>query len=860
MKNKHLPYLLILWILPSIVYFLTRQPSLYFIDAGTTVAAASSLGIPTPPGYPSYTMLAHLFTKLPFGDVLLRIQIFSILISLSTLTLVYFFINKLFAIVKPLNSPEGFVRLIATVSALFLSFSAIFWSQTLNAQAYIFTDLLLLTIVFLLISLKNPSKITKTALISGVLLAIAAGGSTVMVFMIVPILIVTAVFYWNQVGVVKGAMLSLAAIICLILIYSYLPIRSMQRPFLNWGNPQTVELFFAHVQGMGLSFNDPITGKVTGFTGSFNSFIKASGRYFYLLFVQFTWVALPFIGFGYYYLYKKNRHLFFSLLSIPVMNLIFGGLWLSGNQEAWFIISYIVFAIVMGVGMGFVTQLLSRFKVKVFDIGLVLALLSLSPLIWWYGKMNHSKSYVMSDYAENLYANLPKDAVLIGIYDTFQAATLDKRIVSKDRPDVFPVMTNMLYVLPWYREHLRHFAPDLVPTEIDSITTFNRVEEYNEMLNFYIEYLLKKERQVYVAYPVFSKSVLVGSNEGVFKPDPKKLKAIPAGLTSKIVLAEGSTYEPKEEEFNFKFKNIKEYKKPHFYIEKGYVSSYNDVISEYVESLIVYAEYLLEDPATGPLRSEASWSSSGRKEQENPTKSQTAEKMLMLASQIAGDSTESLNRLAIAYATQGKFTKTVELFEKLNKLFPKDINIQFNLAKAFFDSGQEQKAKEMFSKIGKDNSQIQQAVSSQLSMIESFNQNLKNYQPFENDQMNLKFYYPEDYAITFAGDNMIKITNNAKGKDELTMLIYSKKLADGQFLVDLSKNLPFVIDGISLGSQPTQMPGFQAKVKTYATGETSVLLFLLRHNDQAFAVRVFPGDSNKAEHFQNILQSIRVLK
>ena len=107
---------------------------------------------------------------------------------------------------------------------------------------------------------------------------------------------------------------------------------------------------------------------------------------------------------------------------------------------------------------------------------------------------------------------------------------------------------------------------------------------------------------------------------------------------------------------------------------------------------------------------------------------------------------------------------------------------------------------------------------------------------------------------------MIKITNNAKGKDELTMLIYSKKLADGQFLVDLSKNLPFVIDGISLGSQPTQMPGFQAKVKTYATGETSVLLFLLRHNDQAFAVRVFPGDSNKAEHFQNILQSIRVLK
>src|SRR3989344_6962869 len=91
----HLP-LFTLWVVTLTVYFKTLSTSILYIDAGTMVAGAASLGIPNPPGFPLYMLIGHLFTWLPFGNDLFRIQLFSIVSSLVTLTLVYFLIRKLF--------------------------------------------------------------------------------------------------------------------------------------------------------------------------------------------------------------------------------------------------------------------------------------------------------------------------------------------------------------------------------------------------------------------------------------------------------------------------------------------------------------------------------------------------------------------------------------------------------------------------------------------------------------------------------------------------------------------------------------------------------------------------------------------
>src|SRR5215212_51738 len=58
-------FLLYLWTLaPTVLYY--ERPDL--LDAAMLQAHAYALGITQPTGYPTYTMLAHLFTYLPFGD------------------------------------------------------------------------------------------------------------------------------------------------------------------------------------------------------------------------------------------------------------------------------------------------------------------------------------------------------------------------------------------------------------------------------------------------------------------------------------------------------------------------------------------------------------------------------------------------------------------------------------------------------------------------------------------------------------------------------------------------------------------------------------------------------------------------
>lgn len=893
--KEHILFLLILWILPSLVYFKTLPHSLYFIDAGVTVTAAYTLGIPTPPGYPSYTMLAHLFTKLAFGDPLFRLQIFSILTSLLTLTLVYFFIQKLIQHLRgenqaPANSHLGgerITKLISLLAALSLAFSYTFWSQTLNAQSYIFTDLLLLTIIYLL-TFASVKNIFKIGLIAAILGAIAAGGSTVMVITVLPIIIYLFFRFWNNLGIYKLTILAILAIFLLAAIYSYLPIRARSYPFLNWGNPQTPQLFLNHVQGLGLSFNDPVSGKITGLVFSPISFAKVIIRYFYLLLNQFAYIPILFVPLGAFYLFKNNKRWFYVLLSIAGMNLLLGGLWLSGNQEAWFILSNIVFTIFIGIGMYNALRTINRRSLALLGM----TLLSFLPLLFWFSRINRTNEFYLKDYANNLYANLPKNTILFGIYDTFNAATLDRHELRGDRKDVFPIMTNELYVVQNYRDHLRHLRPDLVPKEIDEMATFSSEKEYNDMLNFYIIYLLKKGYPVYVSHPVYSKNVFVGAQGGVFNPDPKKLKTIPAGLSMKmelsdVILNEASPkagavkdlsgrndIQASDQDFNFKFQNPKEYKTPAYFLEKGYVSGYEDLATEYGVAYIVYANYLLEQQPqnqfSGGLgglgasfaryRMEPGFARTDPGAQNGVYKN--ALTYFQKAEAIAPNSQEVLTRLAIAYAGQGEYKKSQSLFKQLADKDPNNTNLQFNLAKSYADSGDTDKAKDMFNQIisnSKEEDQVNPAAKDQLKLLEQLAKHPQNYQPFENSDMNIKFYYPEGFAITFGSQNMIKLTNNAKGKDELTMLIFAKTLKDDEGIDDLGQ-LPFVIDGVMLQTQPGQFPGFASKLKLYSSGPDTILLLELKKDRLVLAVRIFPGDSNKQQEFLNILQSIRVLR
>ncbi len=70
-------YPLLSFIVPFVVYVITIAPSVYFIDSGELGAAASNLNIAHPTGYPLFTLIGNLFSKLPFGSKIFNLNLMS---------------------------------------------------------------------------------------------------------------------------------------------------------------------------------------------------------------------------------------------------------------------------------------------------------------------------------------------------------------------------------------------------------------------------------------------------------------------------------------------------------------------------------------------------------------------------------------------------------------------------------------------------------------------------------------------------------------------------------------------------------------------------------------------------------------
>src|SRR3989338_10234837 len=115
-------------------YILTLSRSVYFGDSGEFIAVAKTLGIAHPPGYPLYTILAHLFTLLPFGNLAFKVNLFSAVTSSLTVVVAYFACLKLTK-----------NRLASASASLFLAFSYLFWLYSLVAEVFALNNLFIAT-------------------------------------------------------------------------------------------------------------------------------------------------------------------------------------------------------------------------------------------------------------------------------------------------------------------------------------------------------------------------------------------------------------------------------------------------------------------------------------------------------------------------------------------------------------------------------------------------------------------------------------------------------------------------------------------------------------------------------------------
>ena len=241
------------FVLVLILYLKTLAPTVLYLqdpkllDAVMLQMQVSVLGITHPTGYPTYLMLTHLFTYLPFGDPAYRVNLGSAVYAALAVVAVY---------VAGLLLSR---RVVAAASgALTFGLGTALWSQAVIAEVYTLNALLVSATIVVLLLWREYRK-DRYLLLSAFLLGLCLTNHLTSGLLLPASLLLVALVDWRRLVdvrlVVRGAGLFLLG----LTPYLYLPIRAAMDPPMEANNPTDFGRFWYVVSGGNL-------------TGSFFSF------------------------------------------------------------------------------------------------------------------------------------------------------------------------------------------------------------------------------------------------------------------------------------------------------------------------------------------------------------------------------------------------------------------------------------------------------------------------------------------------------------------------------------------------------------------------------------------------------------
>jgi hypothetical protein len=228
---------------PTVLYL--KGPRL--LDAVMLQMQVSVLGITHPTGYPTYLMLTHLFTYLPFGDQAYRVNLASAVYAALAVVAVY---------------AAGLLlsrRVVAAASAaLAFGLGAALWSQAVIAEVYTLNALLVsVTIVALL--LWREYRNDRYLLLSAFLVGLCLTNHLTSGLLLPAGLLLVALVDWRKLVDVRLVLGGVGAFLLGLAPYLYLPLRAAMDPPMDANNPTSFGRFWYVISGGNL-------------TGSFFSF------------------------------------------------------------------------------------------------------------------------------------------------------------------------------------------------------------------------------------------------------------------------------------------------------------------------------------------------------------------------------------------------------------------------------------------------------------------------------------------------------------------------------------------------------------------------------------------------------------
>ncbi len=412
------------WLMTYVLYVTSLPIMVTGEDSGEFIGAAYFLGIPHPPGYPTWCLMAHPFTWQPGLGAAYCVSNSSAFFGAVTVLLVVLIIIQL------THNPWA-----AVVGGLALAVSREFWQQAVIAEVYTLNTLFIAACLLLLLRWRITQKhylLYAFALIYGL-----GWGVHNTIWVLGPVFALFVLYtlpgppwrHWRTLLLAGGC--AAAG----LLVFLYLPLRAMADPPVNWGNPDNFERFWAVVTREQFQF------MFTQYPRSLDMYLaqlRVLGEFWLH---QFTWpvTLLGLAGLGHLCWRKPSQGLLFVGVAIMTLctvayaqNFRFDREWL-WVMRVFGLPAYMMTAI----GLGWILSRLSVWQMPPqapdpsgdmdaayeatkasrennFNwLVLLLGLMVLPGLLLHYSENDKSDYYWASDYAWNILSSLPENAVFI---------------------------------------------------------------------------------------------------------------------------------------------------------------------------------------------------------------------------------------------------------------------------------------------------------------------------------------------------------------------------------------------------------------------------------------------------------------
>ena len=499
-------------------YWTTLAPTITWsnsgADSGDLVTAAYTLGIPHPPGYPLYTLVAVVFAHLPFGEPARNVGFCSALAAAIAVVLIGKSARRLIAVYpqnvtthshvipsearnlitsnealrfaqgdKSLGQlPQSWITsFVPPSAALVFAFAPLFWSQSNVAEIYAFNILIVSALVLALFS-ESRYRLFFAALAFGLGLA----HHLTIVLMLPTAIVLLADTRWTRREIFLAVSIALAP----LLFYLYLPLRAAAQPPVNWGDPRTLDGFWWTVSGA------PYHAYLFGATLSELSARVALAAQ--SLFDQFkVWgVALGLWGIA-QMAFSQDRKMQRWVVAL-VLGFLFAAMYaivyVTRNSFVYLLPAFLIFALWIAYGLAdLANRLPARWGMAVASVALVF--LPGFNFVSNYSAVNVSQDHTAYAYAQHVFATVPNDAVVLADGDEHLFALWYYRNVVAKGSSVVVVSTDLLQYA-WYYNEVRAWLPYARATVIGQAAAPDRARTF-EIINRTLE----TSRAVYTTAP-----------------------------------------------------------------------------------------------------------------------------------------------------------------------------------------------------------------------------------------------------------------------------------------------------------------------------------------------------------------------